>query len=251
MADRLTGKSILIIGAATGIGRAVAEAVVAEGARVVIADLARDAGAEAAAAIGRGCHFLHCDVSEEASVGSTMAEATRLMGGLTGLLNNAGMMRAGPLETTSSADWDQMMTVNARGVFLATRESVPYLRAAGGGSIVNTSSLAGKRGGPGITGYAATKGAVLAFSTAAALELAKGRIRVNSVCPGFVDTPCNAPAISYMGGREAQEKIVTAWVPLGRPCLPEEGAPMYVYLLSDESGYVTAQALSIDGGVDN
>ena len=102
-----------------------------------------------------------------------------------------------------------------------------------------------------INSYAATKGAVIAFSTAAALELAKDRIRVNSVCPGFVDTPFNDPAISFMGGREAQQRIVEARVPLGRQCLPDEVAPMYVYLLSDESGYVTAQALSIDGGVYN
>jgi dihydroanticapsin dehydrogenase len=143
------------------------------------------------------------------------------------------------------------MAVNTRGVFLATREVIPHLRAAGGGSIVNSSSLAGKRGGPGIAAYAASKGAVMAFTTAAALELARDRIRVNSVCPGFIDTPFNNPAIAFMGGREEQARIVERMVPLGRQAMPDEVAPLYVYLLSDESAYVTAQALSIDGGVYN
>lgn len=251
MTGRLSSKRILVIGAASGIGLAVAQAAVAEGARVVIADLAREAGEAAARQIGGGCAFLQCDVGSEASVAATVAGAAGHLGGLDGLVNNAGLMHAGPLETLSASDWDRMMTVNARGVFLATREAIPQLKAGGGGSIVNTASLAAKRGGPGITGYTATKGAVMAFTTAAALELAPHNIRVNSVCPGFIDTPFNNPAIAFMGGREEQARVVKAMVPLGRQAVPEEVAPLYIYLLSDESGYVTAQALSIDGGVYN
>ncbi|MBE0580413.1 SDR family NAD(P)-dependent oxidoreductase [Devosia sp.] len=251
MTGRLAGKRILVIGAASGIGLAVAQAAVAEGARVVIADLAQEAGETAARQTGGDCSFRQCDVGDEASVMLTVAGAAAQLGGLDGLVNNAGLMRAGPLESLTSGDWDRMMTVNARGVFLAVREAIPHLKSAGGGSIVNTASLAAKRGGPGIGGYAATKGAVMAFTTAAALELAPHKIRVNSVCPGFIDTPFNNPAINFMGGREEQARIVKAMVPLGRQATPEEVAPLYTYLLSDESGYVTAQALSIDGGVYN
>jgi NAD(P)-dependent dehydrogenase (short-subunit alcohol dehydrogenase family) len=249
MAERLAGKRILVIGAATGIGRAVAAAAVAEGAGVVIADLARSDGTSTAADIGAG--FRPVDLADEASITTMMAGAVQHLGGLDGLVNNAGLMRAGPLEAMTAADWDAMFQVNVRGLFLTTRAAVPHLRRAGAGSIVNTASLAAKRGGPGITGYAASKGAVLAFSTACALELAPAGIRVNSVCPGFVDTPFNAPAIAFMGGREAQERLVAAMVPLGRQASPAEVAPLYIYLLSDESAYVTAQACSIDGGVSN
>lgn len=249
MTSRLKDKRLLVVGAATGIGRAVVAAAVAEGARVVLADLAVEQGEATARELG--ATFIRCDVADEASVKATVTGAVERLGGLDGLVNNAGLQRAGALETITVDDWNSLMAVNTRGVFLATREAIPHLRAAGGGSIVNTSSLAGKRGGPGIAAYAASKGAVMAFATAAALELARDRIRVNSVCPGFIDTPFNNPAIAYMGGREEQARVVERMVPLGRQAVPDEVAPLYVYLLSDESAYVTAQALSIDGGVYN
>jgi NAD(P)-dependent dehydrogenase (short-subunit alcohol dehydrogenase family) len=247
---RLAGKRIVVIGAASGIGRAVAEAAVAEGALVVIGDRS-NAGQAVAARLGSKARYLECDVASEPSLSTLMAEAVTWMGGLDGLVSNAGLQKAGPLDSMAVEDWDALMAVNARGVFVATKFAVPHLRAAGGGSIVNTASLAAKRGGPGITGYAASKGAVMAFSTAAALELAPHKIRVNSVCPGFIDTPFNQPAIDFMGGRDAQALLIKAMVPLGRQATPEEVAPLYTYLLSDESSYVTAQALSIDGGVYN
>lgn len=247
--DRLSGKRIIVVGAATGIGKAVAEACVAQGAQVVIADLNENVGQATADAIGAG--FVACDVSDEASVKAMVAAAVDHMGGLDGLVNNAGLQKAGPIAEMSVADWDALMGVNIRGVFLATREAIPHMKAAGGGSIVNTASLAGKRGGPGIGAYSASKGGVIAFTTSTALELAREGIRANSVCPGFIDTPFNDPAIGFMGGREAQAKLVEQMVPLGRQAMPEEVAPMYVYLLSDESGYVTAQAISIDGGIYN
>jgi NAD(P)-dependent dehydrogenase (short-subunit alcohol dehydrogenase family) len=243
MTARLKDKRLLIVGAATGIGKAIAAATVAEGAQVVIADLAEESGKATAEELG--ADFVRCDVANETDVRAMVAIAVDTLGGLDGLVNNAGLQRAGPLERISVGDWDSLMAVNTRGVFMATREAIPHLRAAGGGSIVNTSSL------PGIAAYAASKGAVLAFTTAVALELARDRIRVNSVCPGFIDTPFNNPAIAFMGGREEQARVVERMVPLGRQAVPDEVAPLYVYLLSDESAYVTAQALSVDGGVYN
>ena len=251
MADRLKNKRIIVIGAATGIGRAAAAHAIAEGARVVIGDFAAEAGAKAAGGLGPNCHFVRCDISDEASVKVLFADAIAFLGGLDGLVNNAGLQKAGPVETFSVDDWDSLMGVNARGVFLATREAIPHFKAAGGGSIVNTASLAAKRGGPGVGAYAASKGAVMAFTTACALELAGDKIRANSICPGFIDTPFNNPAIAFLGGREAQEKLIKGWVPLGRQATPEEIAPLYTFLLSDESSYVTAQAYSVDGGVYN
>jgi dihydroanticapsin dehydrogenase len=128
---------------------------------------------------------------------------------------------------------------------------VPHIRQAGKGSIINTSSLAGQRGGPGLTAYSASKGAVIAFSTALAMELAPDNIRVNAICPGWVDTAFNQPAIDFMGGRATQEEVVRRIVPLRRQAQPHEIAPLFVYLASDESSYVTAQAITIDGGVYN
>jgi NAD(P)-dependent dehydrogenase (short-subunit alcohol dehydrogenase family) len=251
MTERLARKRIIVTGAATGIGRAVAAAAAVEGARVVIADMAEDAGRTTALELGPAVRFIHCDVADETSVASMTAEAVDWLGGLDGLVNNAGLQLAGPLASFETRGWDRLMAVNVRGVFLATRAAVPHFKAASGGSIVNTASLAAKRGGPGISAYAASKGAVMAFTTATALELAPHGIRANSVCPGFIDTPFNQPAIDFMGGRAAQAALIKQMVPLGRQATAEEVAPLYIYLLSDESAYVTAQALSIDGGVYN
>lgn len=251
MVGRLTGKRLIVIGAATGIGRAVAQAFAAEGARVAIADISEAAGQRAAGEIGSAAHFFGCDVADEGSVRATIDAAAARLGGLDGIVNNAALQMAGEIESFATDRWDALMNVNIRGVFFGAKYAIPHLKAAGGGSIINTSSLAGKRGGPGISAYAASKGAVMAFSTAAALELAPHRIRVNSVCPGFIDTPFNQPAIDFMGGRAAQEELVKKMVPLGRQATPEEIAPLYVFLASNESSYVTAQALSVDGGVYN
>jgi NAD(P)-dependent dehydrogenase (short-subunit alcohol dehydrogenase family) len=249
MTGRLTGKRIIVTGAATGIGRSVATAFAEEGARVVIGDIAIDEGRKTASAIG--ADFTLCDVSSGESVKQFVDGAAQTLGGIDVVVNNAGLQFAGPIETFDEQRWDALMKVNVRGIFLITKHAVPHLRAAGGGSIINTASLAAKRGGPGIAAYAASKGAVMAFTTATALELAPHNIRANSVCPGFIDTPFNQPAIDFMGGREAQAVVVKRMVPLGRQATPDEVAPLYVYLASDESRYVTAQALSIDGGVYN
>ena len=249
MSGRLANKRVIITGAATGIGQAIAVAFIAAGARVVIGDINERTGSATARRFGDSASFVRCDVSDEQSVAALIRDGVAWLGGLDVLVNNAGLQFAGAVESFEVARWDALMAVNIRGCFLTTKFAVPHLRAAGGGSIVNTASLAAKRSGPGMSAYAASKGAVMAFSATTAIELAPDKIRVNSVCPGFVDTPFNQPAINFIGGATVLDELVRKMVPLGRQAQPSEIAPLYVYLASDESAYVTAQAYSIDGGV--
>lgn len=251
MAGRLEGKRIIITGAVGNIGKEAVRQFVAEGARVVIGD--RDAaGADTAREFGAAVHFIQVDVTDEASVKALVDRGAEWLGGLDVLAQNAGLQHSGAVTDFDAAKWDALFAVNARAHFFGAKHAVPLMRKAGrGGSIINTSSLAGKRGGPGMTAYSASKGAVIGFTTALAMELAGDNIRVNAICPGWVDTAFNQPAIDFMGGAAAQAQAVKAVVPLGRQATPAEIAPMFVYLASDEASYVTAQAFNIDGGVYN
>lgn len=249
---RLAGKRALLIGAATGIGRACVEDFARNGAAIVVADLNEPAAAEAAAlarAAGAKATSIGCDVREEASVKAAIEAAEKELGGLDTLVFLAGLMRTGAIEDVEAATWDAIFNVNARGTFFAAKYGAPALKRAGGGSFITTSSLAGLRGAPGMTAYASAKGAVIAFTTALAQELAPFNIRVNSVLPGWIDTPFNNPAIDYMGGTESHAAVVKRIVPLGRQGVPAEVAPMYTFLASEESRYVTAKSMMVDGGM--
>ena len=246
MTDRLKGKRIII----TGAGKEAVRGFVAEGARVVIGD--RDAaGAATAAEFGPAVSFIQVDVTSEDSVHNLIEKGAEWLGGLDVLVQNAGLQHSGAVTEFDASKWDALFAVNARAHFFGAKYAVPLLRKNGGGSIINTSSLAGKRGGPGLTAYSASKGAVIAFTTALAMELAGDNIRVNAICPGWVDTAFNKPAIDFMGGTNAQSVAVESVVPLKRQAQSSEIAPMFVYLASDESSYMTAQAITIDGGVYN
>ncbi|MBV8795945.1 MAG: SDR family oxidoreductase [Hyphomicrobiales bacterium] len=251
MSGRLAGKRIVITGAIANIGKEALRAFVAEGARTVLADVNAEAGAAVAAEFGPPVKFIPVDVTREDSVANLIQASVDWLGGLDVLCQNAGLQHSGPIETFDAGRWDALFAVNSRAHFFGAKHAIPHLRLSGRGSIINTSSLAGKRGGPGLVAYSASKGAVIAFTTALALELAPDNIRVNAICPGWVDTPFNNPAIDFMGGREAQHIKVKANVPLGRQASSAEIAPMFVYLASDESSYMTAQAVEIDGGVYN
>ncbi len=251
MTRRLEGKRIIITGAVSNIGKEAARLFVTEGARVVIGDIDDVAGQKTALDLGRQAHFIHVDVTAESSVAALVEQAADWLGGLDVLCQNAGLQHSGAVTDFDATRWDGLFAVNARAHFFGAKHAVPQIRKSGKGSIINTASLAGKRGGPGMTAYSASKGAVIAFGTALAMELAQDNIRVNTICPGWVDTPFNQPAIDFMGGREKQERTVQAIVPLGRQATPAEIAPLFVYLASDESSYMTGQALVIDGGVYN
>lgn len=249
---RLAGKCALLIGAASGIGRACVEDFATNGAQMVIADINEPALAETVAAaksLGVKAQGLPCDVRDEAAVAKAVATAESRMGRLDTLVYFAGLMRTGAIETVEAESWDAIFSVNARGTFFAAKHAAPALKRAGGGSFITTSSLAGLRGAPGMTAYAAAKGAVIAFTTALAQELAPHNIRVNSVLPGWIDTPFNTPAIDYMGGEGPHAEIVKRLVPLGRQGTPAEVAPIYTFLASDEARYITAKSMMVDGGM--
>ncbi len=249
---QLQGKRAIITGAATGIGAVTARMFAQEGAGVVVADINEDAGQRTVTEIrdrGGEAHFLRTDVTKESDVEALVKNGAEALGGLDVLFNNAGAQRSGPITEFDQAQWDLLMAVNPRSCFFGVKHAVPVLRRAGGGSIINMASLAAVKGGTGLTAYSASKGAIVAFTKALAPELAPDNIRVNAVCPGWIDTPYNQPAIDFMGGREEQERIVKQIVPMGRQGTPEEIAPIVVYLASDGSSYMTGQALVIDGGV--
>ena len=249
---RLTDRRSLLVGAATGIGRATAQAFAAEGARIVIADRNDEAGASLTHQLrssGTSCEFVHVDVTDEIQV-RTMADRTvEIFGGaLDVFCNFAGVQYSGVVEDFTLGRWDAIFATNVRSQFLITKYTVPALRLGNNPTIVNMASIAGRRGGPGMTAYSASKGAVIAFARALANELAP-TIRVNTVSPGWVDTPFNKAAIDFMQGPEYLEMFVRDHVPLARQGEPQEIAPLFVYLSSEESAYVTGQNVVIDGGL--
>ncbi|SRR5690625_2993955 len=250
---RLQGKKALFFGGATGIGRATAIQFAQNGANLVIADLNIDGAMQLAEQLSSEYQVkavaVPFDILDEESIKTAVLQAENILGGITTVPIFAAMMRTGDVEDFSSETWDTLFDINVRGTFLAAKHTIPALKRAGGGSIITTSSLAGVRGAPGMVAYAATKGAVVTFSKTLALELAPDNIRVNSVLPGWIDTPFNNPAIDYMGGHDAQDEVVQGIVPLGRQGTPEDVAPMYVFLASDESSYITAKTMLVDGGM--
>jgi NAD(P)-dependent dehydrogenase (short-subunit alcohol dehydrogenase family) len=243
METELRGRSALITGGASGIGRAIALALAAEGARVVIADLNDEAGAAVAAEIvGRGgsARALPCDVVDEASVEAAVRSVVEIEGRLDVMVNNAGIAAPpAPLIDSTAAEWDRMFAINLRGVFFGIKHAGRAM-LQGGGSIVNIASVAGMGAAPRLGSYGATKAAVIQLTQTAALELAKAGVRVNAICPGWTDTP--------LLGDFDRAKLVRQ-IPLGRVGQPEEIAKLVVYLVSDAAAFVTGSAFRIDGGI--
>jgi NAD(P)-dependent dehydrogenase (short-subunit alcohol dehydrogenase family) len=251
MSGRLSGKRVLLTGGVANIGLAILKAFVAEGATVSVVDIDSTRGADVEKRFGERVRFIKADISKEDEIEAAISRSVDWMGGLDTLCRNAGIQLSGKLEEFTTSNWDKVFAINVRANFIFARESVKHLRAAKKASIVMMSSLAGKRGAPGLLSYSSSKAAVIGLTTTLALELARDGIRVNAVCPGWIDTPFNQPAIEYLGGRDKQESLVPILIPLGRQASPEEVAPLFVYLASDEASYVTAQAINVDGGIYN
>ncbi len=252
MGTRLHGKVAIVTGGASGIGAATCRLFVREGARgVVIADVNETAAKALEAELAQsGTRVLvrRLDVTQEDQWIETMGAVVAQYGRLDVLVNNAG--RGGPIarptvEQTTEEAWDLMFATNAKGVFLGTKHAIPAMRRAGGGSIINVISVYALVGSPLGTAYSASKGAARAFTRTAAVQYASEGVRVNSVFPGFVDTPMTRDLHAQPGVREER----TALTPLGRLAVPEDIAWGILYLASDESGYVTGSELVIDGGV--
>jgi len=251
MSERLSGKLVLLTGGVANIGLAILESFVAEGARVVVVDLDAGRGTALEGRFPDAVKFVRADISDEEQIGSAVSAAAEWLGGLDTLCLNAGVQISGKIEEYSTANWDKTFAINVRSGFLFVKAALPYLKAAGSSSITFMASLAGKRGGPGLLAYSASKAATIGMTNSLALELAPHGVRVNAVCPGWIDTPFNKPIIDFMGGAEEQDALVRRAVPLGRQAQASEVAPLFVYLASDEASYVTAQAINIDGGAYN
>jgi len=251
MVNRLSGKRIVITGAVDNIGKAAVEALIAEGASVASGDINDEKGRALASRLGGAVNYFHVDVTREDEISAFIAQAESWLGGLDVLCQNAGVQLVGNLMDFAVADWDRSFAINIRAQFLGAKYAIPALKASGKGSIVNMASIAGVRGVGGATAYCASKGAVVLLTHALARELGPFNIRVNAICPGWVDTAFNKPIISYLGGPASHAQIVKDSVPLGRQCTPQEVAPLYVFLASDESSFISGQAMLVDGGVHN
>ena len=245
----LADKVILVTGGAAGLGRACAEAFVAAGARVVVGDSDAEKGAQSVSGLGANARFLPCDVTRAAECAALVDFAVASFGRLDAVMSNAGIGANGTVETCDEATWDRVIGVNLKGMFLIAKFAVPCLRAAGGGAIVNTASVAGMWGEPDTVAYNASKGGVIGLTRAMAMDLAPDRIRVNALCPGYHTT--GMPAAYFAAHPRGNEMVrrVNDLIPLRRMGEPGELARVAEFLLSDASSFMTGSVLVSDGGM--
>lgn len=250
--DRLKGKVAAITGASLGLGKAMAIRMAEEGAAVAVLDvLLPQAEAVAREIVGRGgrARAWACDVSKESDVKRCLDEAAAEFGKLDVLVNNAGISGTNkPTHELTEAEWDRVQAVNVKGVFFCTKHAIPHLRRAGGGSIINLSSIYGLIGAADVPPYHASKGAVRLMTKTDALIYASDKIRVNSIHPGFIWTPMVDNFLGSMEDAKAARKATDALHPLGHMGEPDDIAWGAVYLASDEAKFVTGTELVIDGG---
>lgn len=251
MAGRVKGKVALVSGGASGLGAESGRRLAREGARVMLTDLAHDRGqavADEILAEGGEAAFLPHDVTDEAQWIATVQATVARFGRLDVLVNSAGIGGGEPLLEATLEGWRRVTGINLDGTFLGLRHAAPAMIAGGGGSIINLSSILGKVGFPGAAAYCASKGGVALLTKAAALELAATGVRVNSVHPGFIETPMVAEALhASENGNEMRDMLISRHA-LGRLGAPREIADAIVFLASDESSFMTGAELVIDGG---
>jgi 3alpha(or 20beta)-hydroxysteroid dehydrogenase len=235
---RVDGKVAIISGGARGMGASHARLLASEGAKVVIGDVLDDEGKSVADEIGDSVRYVHLDVTEPDQWDAAVSTAVGEFGKLNVLVNNAGIVNGSPLQNFKVEKWRQILDVNLTGTFLGMRAAVEPMIAAGGGSIINVSSIEGLRGAPWAHGYVASKWGVRGLAKSAALELAPHNIRVNSLHPGLIRTPMTA---------NIPDDMVT--IPLGRPAEPIEVSTFVLFLASDEASYATGTEFVMDGGL--
>src|SRR5271166_6480155 len=250
-AGRVAGKVALITGAASGIGRASALLFGREGAAIALADLNADAGRRVADELtqsGSRAFFEPVDVTRTADCKRLVERAIREFSRIDILFNNAGIIRRATVLDLSEDDWDRVMAVNVKSIYLLSREVIPHMQKAGGGTIVNTASGWGLAGGAKAAVYCASKGAVVLLTKAMAIDHGPQKIRVNCICPGDTDTAMLRNEAQELGESNAKFLAEATNRPLGRVGKPEEIAQAALYLASDASSFVTGAALVVDGG---
>jgi len=243
---RLENKSALVTGAGSGIGQCIAETYAREGARVALSDIDFDAAKSAARAIGNNAIALRCDVTSKASFAAAVGETLAAFGALDILVNNAGTTHVNkPMLDITEDEYDRTFAVNVKGVFLGCQAVVPHFRKAGGGVIVNIGSTAGLRPRPGVSAYAATKGAVHTLTKALAVELAGERIRVCAIAPVATETPLLP---SFLGPTPGMREKFIATIPFGRLALVQDIANAALFLASADAEFLTGNIVEVDGG---
>lgn len=249
--NELMNKVAIVTGGASGIGRATAELFAQEGAAVAIVDINAEQGKSTVAEIeasGGKAIFIMANVALAEDCRRAVELTLATFGGLHILFNNAGIIRRANVLTTTEEEWERVMAVNVKSVFLMSKYAIPYMEKAGGGSIINTSSGWGLKGGGNAVSYCASKGAVTNMTRAMAIDHGKQNIRVNAVCPGDTDTPMLRNEAKQLGQVEEQFMAEAAQRPLGRYAQPIEIARSVLYLASEASSYVTGATLVVDGG---
>jgi len=250
---RLDDKVAVITGGASGIGEASVRLFVEEGAEVVVADVQDERGGRLASELG--AEYVHADVTREEDVEAAVSHAVDVYGRLDCMFNNAGIAGAvGPIESVTVEAFDRTVAVLLRGVFLGVKHAAPVMRAQGGGSIINTASVAAVRTGYGNHVYSAAKAGVVQFTRSVAMELGEDNVRVNCVLPGFIPTPMIARARGVpLGEADGKLDVITEAFreaqPIRRPGHPDDIAKAALWLASDDSGFVNGHALVVDGGV--
>jgi NAD(P)-dependent dehydrogenase (short-subunit alcohol dehydrogenase family) len=247
--ERLRGKRIIVTGAGSGIGRAIALRFAAEGARVVISDVDEEAAARVAAEAGGETLVRKTDVTSTSEVETLVQTSVEEWGGLDVMVNNAGIGVAGTTTVTTEEDYERVMDVCLRGTFLGMKHAIPAIRDSEGGSVINMSSVAALVGIADRAVYSAAKGAILAITRAAAIDHVEEGVRVNCIAPGTVDTPWIGRITAGYDDPEEARRNMQARQPHGRLVTPEEIAAMAAYLASDESASVIGACMVVDGGV--
>jgi NAD(P)-dependent dehydrogenase (short-subunit alcohol dehydrogenase family) len=251
---RLAGKVALVTGGARGIGRAIVERYIAEGARVAIADLSVGQARELAEKFGDKAHGFEVNVASRASIDRMVADVVSSWGGVDILVNNAAVFDLAPIVEVTEASYDKVFAVNVKGLFFTLQAVAQHMIARGqGGKIINMASQAGRRGEALVSIYCASKAAVISLTQSAGLDLIKHKINVNGIAPGVVDTPMwddvDALFAKYEGRKPGEKKrLVGEAVPYGRMGLPEDHTGAAVFLASADADYVVAQTLNVDGG---
>ena len=248
MRERLKGKIGIVTGAGSGIGRASAIALAAEGAQVALVGRRKDRLQEVAREIGDRAFAIPVDVSKTSEISGLLDQVVSRFAGLNFLLNNAGGLHVGNAEQITEEQWDDTFNLNVRSVWLLSRAALPHMRKAGGGSIMNVASTLGLVGARNRAAYAPSKGALIQLTKSMAIDHGHENIRVNAICPSFVETELTERILGQVADPAAIRRERTAAHPIGRLGRPEDIAGLAVYLASDESSWVTGAVLPVDGG---